>query len=178
MILLEAHADPTARWSSHDDRFPLQEALEIQSYGRRSTHREQILTILLTHAEISAKRGISFVRTMSVAGYAARGVARGPRGAEHASAPLHGASPARKSARTSSRPEPTDPRRQVHLYEHVQGSQEAQRWTDSWWNAGIRRASDESRFADRSRCTILRCGGRGHRLDGCGSHWPLRWRWD
>ena len=30
----------------------------------------------------------------------------------------------------------------------------------------------------RSRCTMLTCGGRGHRLDGCGSHWPLRWRWD
>ena len=41
--LLEAHADPTARWFSHGDRFPLQEALEIQSYGRPSTHREQIL---------------------------------------------------------------------------------------------------------------------------------------
>src|SRR4051812_30517183 len=26
--LLEAHADPSARWSSHGDRFPLQDALE------------------------------------------------------------------------------------------------------------------------------------------------------
>src|SRR3954447_5929109 len=46
--LLEAHADPTARWSSHGDRFPLQEALETESYGRRSTHRNQILGVLLT----------------------------------------------------------------------------------------------------------------------------------
>src|SRR4029453_15308921 len=30
----------------------------------------------------------------------------------------------------------------------------------------------------RSRCTILTCGGRGHRLDGCGSRWPSRSRWD
>ena len=34
------------------------------------------------------------------------------------------------------------------------------------------------RLPTRSRCTMLTCGGRGHRLDGCGSHWPLRWRWD
>ena len=34
------------------------------------------------------------------------------------------------------------------------------------------------RLLTRSRCTILTCGGRGYRLDGCGSHWPLRWRWD
>src|SRR5438105_2955988 len=44
---------------------------------------------------------------------------------------------------------------------------------------------------DRSRCPRERavrllytkslydptCGGRRHQLDGCGSHWPLRWRW-
>ena len=47
--------------------------------------------------------------------------------------------------------------------------------------------SDETRLGSRvphrplltrSRCTILTCDGRGHRLDGCGSPWPLRCRWD
>jgi ankyrin repeat protein len=58
--LLEAHADPTARWSSHGDRFPLQEALEAQSYGRPSTHRDQILRILLTHGADPDQRWCPF----------------------------------------------------------------------------------------------------------------------
>ena len=48
-LLLGAHADPTARWSSHGDRFPLQEALEAETYRRPSVHRDQILRMLLTH---------------------------------------------------------------------------------------------------------------------------------
>ena len=58
--LLEAHADPTARWSSHGDRFPLQEALEVQSFGRRSTHRAQILRILLTQGADPDQRWCPF----------------------------------------------------------------------------------------------------------------------
>src|SRR5258705_13648111 len=34
------------------------------------------------------------------------------------------------------------------------------------------------RLLTRSRYTILTCDGRAHRLHGCGSHWPLRCRWD
>jgi hypothetical protein len=59
LALLEAHADPTARWSSHGDRFPLQEVLEIQSYGRRSTHREQIMRVLLSHGADPNQRVVS-----------------------------------------------------------------------------------------------------------------------
>lgn len=34
------------------------------------------------------------------------------------------------------------------------------------------------RLLTRSRCTMLTCGGRAHRVDGCGLLWPFRWRWD
>jgi hypothetical protein len=53
-------------------------------------------------------------------------VERGPRGADrHVTAPVLGASPERKSARTSSRHEPIGLRRQAQPHQHVRGFQEA-----------------------------------------------------
>jgi len=47
--LLEAHADPNARWTEEGDRFPLEEAIEARSYGIARTHRVQIIRLLLDH---------------------------------------------------------------------------------------------------------------------------------
>lgn len=47
--LLEARADPNARWSSHGDRFPLQDAIEARAYGWPHTHRAEIVRLLLRH---------------------------------------------------------------------------------------------------------------------------------
>jgi ankyrin repeat protein len=47
--LLAAHADPNARWSSHGDRFPLQGAIEAQTFGLPRAHRMQIIRLLLQH---------------------------------------------------------------------------------------------------------------------------------
>jgi uncharacterized protein len=47
--LLEAGADPNARWSSHGDRFPLQGAIEAQIYWGRLAHRDEIIRLLLRY---------------------------------------------------------------------------------------------------------------------------------
>lgn len=47
--LLEGGADPNLRWSSHGDRFPLQQAIESASYGLRPRHRTEIVALLLRH---------------------------------------------------------------------------------------------------------------------------------
>jgi ankyrin repeat protein len=46
--LLEAGADPNARWESHGDRFPLEEAIEGQPMGTRG-HRSEIIRLLLRY---------------------------------------------------------------------------------------------------------------------------------
>jgi uncharacterized protein len=47
--LLEAGADPNARWSSHGDRFPLQELIEVRRYGVQRIDRVAIARLLLQH---------------------------------------------------------------------------------------------------------------------------------
>ena len=49
--LLEQGADPNVRWSSHGDRFPLEEAIELdRSYGVLSpAYRGEIVRLLLDH---------------------------------------------------------------------------------------------------------------------------------
>jgi uncharacterized protein len=47
--LLEAGADPNARWSSHGDRFPLQEVIEARRYGAQQIDRVAIARLLLQH---------------------------------------------------------------------------------------------------------------------------------
>ncbi|MGE0360353.1 MAG: ankyrin repeat domain-containing protein [Vicinamibacterales bacterium] len=47
--LLEVGADPNLRWSSHGDRFPLQQAIESASYGLHPRHRTEIIAMLLRH---------------------------------------------------------------------------------------------------------------------------------
>jgi ankyrin repeat protein len=46
---LDAGADPNARWSSHGDHFPLQEAIDAGSYGAERKHRAEIVRLLLRH---------------------------------------------------------------------------------------------------------------------------------
>jgi ankyrin repeat protein len=47
--LLDAGADPNARWTPRGDRFPLQTAVEIRQYGRSDKHRTEIIQLLLDH---------------------------------------------------------------------------------------------------------------------------------
>ena len=47
--LLEAGADPNARWTSRGDFFPLQEAIESRQFGFGSAHRAEIVRLLLRH---------------------------------------------------------------------------------------------------------------------------------
>lgn len=47
--LLEAGADPNARWRVWGDRFPLQDALEADIFGFRSEHQVEIVRLLLAH---------------------------------------------------------------------------------------------------------------------------------
>jgi Ankyrin repeat len=48
--LLDGGADPNSRWSSHGDRFPLQEAIELgPSYGISQRYRAEIVRLLLEH---------------------------------------------------------------------------------------------------------------------------------
>jgi hypothetical protein len=47
-VLLEAGADPNARWTSRGDRFPLQEAIEPW-YADSHRHRREIVGLLLQH---------------------------------------------------------------------------------------------------------------------------------
>jgi ankyrin repeat protein len=47
--LLEGGADPNARWSSHGDYFPLQEALEGSAFGHSVRNRAAIVRSLLQH---------------------------------------------------------------------------------------------------------------------------------
>jgi ankyrin repeat protein len=48
-VLLEAGADPNARWSWKGDRFPLQAAIESQPFGGPRVHRREIVRLLLQH---------------------------------------------------------------------------------------------------------------------------------
>jgi ankyrin repeat protein len=58
--LLEAHADPNARWGYNGDRFPLQEALEARSDQNHSSHRSQIVEMLLQHGADPNQRWCPF----------------------------------------------------------------------------------------------------------------------
>ena len=46
---LNAGADPNARWSTHGDHFPLQEAIEGRTYRGELKHRAEIVRLLLQH---------------------------------------------------------------------------------------------------------------------------------
>lgn len=48
-MLLESGADPNARWSSHGDRNPLQEAIECKLSGTPCLDRAEIVRLLLRH---------------------------------------------------------------------------------------------------------------------------------
>jgi ankyrin repeat protein len=58
--LLEAKADPNARWSTRGDRFPLQEAIEARSYANPSAHRAEIMQLLLEHGADPNQRWCPF----------------------------------------------------------------------------------------------------------------------
>ena len=47
--LLDGGAQPNARWSSHGDRFALQDAIEAAQFGGSSRNRSDIVRLLLAH---------------------------------------------------------------------------------------------------------------------------------
>jgi ankyrin repeat protein len=59
-VLLEAGADPNARWSRSGDRFPLQEAIESQPFGGIRQHRREIIKLLLQHGADPNQRWCPF----------------------------------------------------------------------------------------------------------------------
>ena len=58
--LLDAHADPNARWGSHGDRFPLQEALERWTHESVADRRGQIIRVLGEHGADVNQRWCEF----------------------------------------------------------------------------------------------------------------------
>jgi len=63
--LLEAHADPNARWTKKGDRFPLQESIQALSYGFPTTHRVEIIRLLLDHGADPNARWCPFESRLS-----------------------------------------------------------------------------------------------------------------
>src|SRR5688572_28190363 len=47
--LVEARADPNARWTVRGDRHPLQDAIEAASFGSQALHTAEIVRSLLRH---------------------------------------------------------------------------------------------------------------------------------
>jgi ankyrin repeat protein len=67
--LLEAGADPNARWASYGDRFPLQEVIEARRYGVQQMDRVAMARLLLQHgADPNARWCPDGSRLMSPAG--------------------------------------------------------------------------------------------------------------
>lgn len=58
--LLEAKADPNARWSYYGDRFPLQGAVELRQFGRPAAHRLEMIQLLLDYGADPNQRWCPF----------------------------------------------------------------------------------------------------------------------
>jgi ankyrin repeat protein len=66
---LEAGADANARWSTHGDHFPLQEAIEGRTYHGELTHRAEIVRLLLRHRADPNARWCPFESRGTFAGH-------------------------------------------------------------------------------------------------------------